>query len=81
MQRELEAFERTLREGMASGAIPSAIVDSGTTSNVGMPQDPFIDTNLTSNKEFAVANGQVEQATKVKKLFIMMHASQHEPLI
>lgn len=68
LQKELAAFERSLREGMASGAIPSAIVDSGTTSNVGMPEDPFIDTNLRSNKVFAVANGQIEQATTIKKL-------------
>jgi hypothetical protein len=72
LQSELDQITR---EGIAKGTIPSAIVDSGTTSNVGMPKDPFIDTNKISNKEFSVANGQVEKAT-VEKL---LHHEVREP--
>ena len=54
-----------IRAGVEDGSIPSAVVDTGTTSTVGRPQDAgaFIHTGKKSDKEFAVANGEIEKAT------------------
>ena len=55
-----------VRAGVKDGSIPSAVVDSGTISIVGRPQDiqSFIPTWKLSEKEFAVANGEIEKATE-----------------
>ena len=41
------------------------VSDSGTTSGVGRPQDPFLRTGKRSTKTFACANGELAKATEV----------------
>jgi len=57
--------EKHVRAGIEDGSIPSAVVDTGTTSTVGRPEDieSFLPTGKPSGKHFAVANGQIEKAT------------------
>jgi len=43
-------------------------VDSGTTSSVGTPTDPFAKTGRQSNKIFRLSNGATEEAKEIGKL-------------
>jgi hypothetical protein len=43
-QRTYLHDDEELRQGVLNGSIPSAVVDSGTTSSIGTPTDPFAKT-------------------------------------
>jgi hypothetical protein len=48
-----------------NGTIPSAVMDSGCTSNVGTENDPCKRTGVTSNKVFILPGGQTVTATEM----------------
>ena len=48
-----------VKQGVKDGSIPSAVVDSGTTSNVMKPGDPCIKTGRKSSKQYKMATGQI----------------------
>ena len=58
--------DQIVRTGIALGTIPSAVVDSDTTSHVGTEEDEeeLIPTNKKSSKLFSMPNGETEAATK-----------------
>ncbi len=43
-QRTYLHDDKELRRGVLNGSIPSAVVDSGATSSIGTPTDPFAKT-------------------------------------
>ena len=48
-----------VKQGVKDGSIPSAVVDSGTTSNVMKPGDPCIKTGRMSSKQYKMATGHI----------------------
>ena len=54
--------DEELRTGILDGSIPSAIVDSGATSSISTPTNPFAKTGPQSNKVFRLPNGATEEA-------------------
>jgi hypothetical protein len=61
-----------LKEGVLDGSVPSAIADSGATSNVGTTRDrarkAFVATGRKLDKAFRMPNGQVEEGNDIDKL-------------
>ncbi len=57
-----------LKRGVLNRTIPSAIINSGTTSSAGTPTDPFLTTGRASNKIFCLPSGATEAASKIGKL-------------
>ncbi len=61
-----------IKEGLLDGSIPSAIADSGATSNVGTTRDKtrkaFVATGQKLDKAFCMPNGQVEEANIMDEL-------------
>ncbi len=55
-------------EGVLDGTIPSAIVDSGASSNVGTTKDGFQLTGMKSSKFFRLPDGSIQAATEIAKL-------------
>jgi hypothetical protein len=60
--------DNKLRRGVLNGSIPSAVVDSGATSSVGTPTDPFAKTGQQSNKVFRLPNGATEEVREIGDL-------------
>ena len=54
-----------LRCGIMKGTIPSTVMDSGCTSNVGTSNDPCQRTGVASNKVFILPSGQVLTASEM----------------
>ena len=50
--------EEEVKRGVLNGEIPSAVVDSGATSNCGMEGDPYVKTDQISNKIFHMPTGE-----------------------
>ena len=50
--------DNNIRCGVMNGTIPSTVVDSGWTSNVGTKDDPCKRTGVASNKVFILSGGQ-----------------------
>ena len=67
-QRTYLHDDEQLRRGVLNGSIPSAVVDSGATSSVGTPTDPFAKTSRHSNKVFRLPNGATEEAREIGEL-------------
>jgi hypothetical protein len=67
-QRTYLHDDEELRRGVLDGSIPSAVVDSGATSSVGTPTDPFAKTGQQSNKVFCLPNGATEEAREIGEL-------------
>ena len=63
-----------LKRGVLNRTIPSAIVNSGATSSVGTPTDPFLTTGRASNKVFCLPNGATEAASKIGELTTKVRA-------
>jgi hypothetical protein len=63
-----------LKRGVLNRTIPSAIVDSGATSSVSTPTDPFSATGRTSNKIFRLPNGATEAASEIRELATKVRA-------
>ena len=57
-----------IRAGVLNGTIPSAIVDSGASSNVGTTKDGFQLTGRKSSKIFQLPDGSIQAATEIAKL-------------
>jgi hypothetical protein len=61
-----------IKEGVFDGSIPSAVTDSGATSNIGTTKDramkAFVATGRKSDKAFRMPNGKVEEANNMDKL-------------
>jgi hypothetical protein len=57
-----------LKEGVMNSTIPSAIVDSGTSSNVGTTKDRFQPTGRKSDKVFWLLDGSTQAATEIPEL-------------
>ena len=61
-----------LKQGVLDGTIPSAIADSGATSNVGTKRDKkrnaFVATGRQSDKAFRMPNGEIEEASDMDEL-------------
>ncbi len=51
-----------------NGTIPSAIVDSGASSNVGTTKDGFQPTGRKSDKVFLLVDDSTQAATEIAKL-------------
>ncbi len=60
--------DEELRRGVLDGSIPSTVVDSGATSSIGTPTDPFAKTGRRSNKVFRLPNGVTEEAREIGEL-------------
>ena len=62
----------TTKRGVLNGSIPSAIVDSGTTSHVGTALDAnkcaFIPTGKRSHKVFKLPDGTKKTASEIQEL-------------
>jgi len=54
--------------GVLDGSIPSAVVDSGVTSSIDTPTNPFAKTGRQSNKVFRLPNGATEEAREIGEL-------------
>ena len=67
-QRTYLLDDKELQRGVLDGSIPSAVVDSGATSSVGTPTDPFAKTGQQSNKVFRLPNGATEEAREIGEL-------------
>jgi hypothetical protein len=57
-----------VRAGVLNGTIPSAIVDSGASSNVGTTKDGFQLIGRKSSKIFQLPDGSIQAATEIAKL-------------
>jgi hypothetical protein len=68
IQRVYFHDDAELKRGVLNRTIPSAIIDSGATSSVGTPMDPFSATCRTSNKIFCLPNGATEAASEIGEL-------------
>ena len=60
--------DRDIRRMVLDGTIPSGVSDSGATSTAGRPQDPFIKSNIPSNKNFHMPTGGTARASRTAKL-------------
>ncbi len=56
--------DEKMRCGVLNGAIPSAVADSGASSNVGTIDNPFPRTGKPSNKVFILPGGQTVASTE-----------------
>ena len=54
-----------MRCGVLNGSIPSAVADSGASSNVGTKDDPCPRTGIPSNKVFILPSGQTVASTEM----------------
>jgi hypothetical protein len=63
-------FESAIKRGVLNGTIPSIIVDSAATSNVGATRDQssFVPTGRSSNKIFQLPNGTQTAADSISEL-------------
>ena len=61
----LDFDDDKIRCGIMNGTIPSTVMDSGCTSNVGKENDPSKRTGVASNKVFILPNGQSIAATEM----------------
>jgi hypothetical protein len=59
----------SLRMGVLSGSVPSAISDTGALASAIKPSDPTIATGIKSNTSFGGAFGELAVATTVNKLY------------
>ena len=53
---------------MLDGSIPSGVSDTGASSTVGKPGDPFIQTDIPSNKTFYLPDAHTINSTNVAYL-------------
>jgi hypothetical protein len=67
-QRAYLHDNKELQRGVLIGSIPSALVNSGATSSIGKPTDPFTKTGQQSNKAFRPPNGATEEAREIGEL-------------
>ena len=61
----LDFDDDKIRCGIMNGTIPSTVMDSGCTSNVGKKNDPSKRTGVASNKVFILPNGQSIASTEM----------------
>ena len=61
----LDFDDDKIRCGIMNGTIPSTVMDSGCTSNVGKENDPSKRTGVASNKVFILPNGQSIASTEM----------------
>ncbi len=73
--KQYNSHHPKLKEGIMNGMIPSAVIDSGASSNVGITKDGFGATGRKSNKVFplldrssSITKDTVEQQLKIYKI-------------
>jgi hypothetical protein len=66
--KHYNSYDPKLKEGMMNGTIPSTIVDSFASSNVGTTKDRFQPTGRKSDKVFWLLHGSTQAAMEIAKL-------------